>query len=200
MNSDQINISPRRLFEPANREELLLAWLRHAHKCRDRHELAARRTNTYHYWLGVPTIVFATVVGSSVFASLDAQVDSWFKIVLGVVSITSAVLASLQTFYNFAGRAETHRVTAIRYKIIIRELEQSLTGADNELPEKPDFLDELRQRLDDLESDAPVVPDSIYMRIEELYNNVVFEDKVARLVNNPVNAGLHAAARHDPKQ
>lgn len=68
------------------------------------------------------------------------------------------------------------------------------------LPEKSDFLDDLRQRLDDLESDAPVVPDSIYMRIEELYNNVVFEDKVAKLVNNSVNAGLHAAAPHDPKQ
>lgn len=191
MNSNQTNVQPKKLFEPANREELLRGWLLHAHKCRDRQELAARRSNTYHYWLGVPTIIFATVVGSSVFASLDAQVDSWFKIVLGVVSITSAVLAALQTFYNFAGRAETHQVAAIKYKVIIRELQQLLSGSAKQLPEEAAFLDGLRQRLDQLESDTPVVPDSIYKWIEEQYNSVVFEDKAAELyVNNVANTSL----------
>lgn len=182
MNSNQTNVQRKKLFEPANREELLRGWLLHAHKCRDRHDLAARRNDTYRYWLGVPTIIFATVVGSSVFASLDTQVDISLKIILGLVSITSAVLASLQTFYNFAGRAETHRVAGIKYKVIIRELEQLLTGSAQQLPEKAAFLDDLRQRLDDLELEAPVVADSIYRRIEERYNNVVFSDKVAALV------------------
>ena len=190
MNSDQANVQPKKLFEPANREELLRGWLLHAHKCRDRHELAARRNDTYRYWLGVPTIIFATVVGSSVFASLDAQVNTSFKIILGLVSITSAVLASLQTFYNFTGRAETHRVTAIKYKAMIRELEQLLTGSARQLPEMSDFLNDLRQRLNDLEAEAPVVVDRIYRLIEERYNNVEFEDKAAELVNSPVNTGL----------
>jgi hypothetical protein len=179
MNSGQVKISPKKLFEPANREELLRGWLLHAHKCRERHELAARRNDTYRYWLGVPTIVFATIVGSSVFASLDAQVETSVKIILGLVSITSAVLASLQTFYNFAGRSETHRVVGIKYKVMIRELQQRLTGSAKNLPEKADFLDDLRQRLDDLELEAPVVADSIHRRIEERYNSVVLSNKVA---------------------
>lgn len=190
MKSIKANIQPKKLFEPANREELLRGWLLHAHKCRDRQELAARRNNTYLYWLGVPTIIFATVVGSSVFASLDAQVDTWFKIILGLVSITSAVLASLQTFYNFAGRAETHRVAGIKYKAIIRELQQLPTGSTKQMLEKADFLDALRQRLDSLELEVPVVADSVYSLIDERYNNVVIEDKVAELFNDPVNAGL----------
>jgi len=190
MNTDQANVQPKKLFEPANREELLHGWLLHAHKCRDRHQLAARLNDTYRYWLGVPTIIFATVVGSSVFASLDAQVDTSLKIILGLVSITSAVLASLQTFYNFAGRAETYRVAGIKYKAIIRELEHLLTGSTKQMLEKADFLDDLRQRLDGLELEVPVVADSIYRCIEERYNNFVFEDKVAELVNNPVNTGL----------
>jgi len=183
MDSDQVKVNPKKLFEPANREELLRGWLLHVHKCRERHELAARRNDTYRYWLGVPTIIFATVVGSSVFASLDAQVETSFKIILGLVSITSAVLASLQTFYNFAGRAETHRVTAIKYKAMIRQLEQLLTGSARQLPEKPDFLNDLRQHLDDLELEAPVVADSIYRSIEERYHSVVFSDKVAEFVH-----------------
>jgi len=182
MSSNQTNAQPKKLFEPANREELLRGWLLHAHKCRDRQELAARRNDTYHYWLGVPTIIFATVVGSSVFASLDAQVDTWFKIILGMVSITSAVLAGLQTFYNFAGRAEIHRVTGIKYKGMIRELEQLLTGSSRQLPEEPNFLNDLRQHLDDMELEAPVVADSVYRLVEERYNHVELEDKVAAFV------------------
>lgn len=80
MNSNQSNVQSKKLFEPANREELLRGWLLHAHKCCDRHELAARHNDTYRYWLGVPTIIFARVVGTSVFASLDAQVGASLKI------------------------------------------------------------------------------------------------------------------------
>jgi hypothetical protein len=58
------------------------------------------------------------------------------------------------------------------------------------LPEKSDFLNDLRQRLNDLEGEAPVVADRIYRLIEERYNNVGFEDKTAELVNHPVNTGL----------
>jgi hypothetical protein len=143
--------------------------------------LAARRKDTYRYWLGVPTIVFAAVVGTSVFASLESQVDTNFKIGLGFVSIASAVLASLQTFYDFATHAESHRVAGVKYKTIIRELEQILTRPAKQWPEKADYFNELRKRLDDLELEAPVVPEAIYRRIEERYEHVVIVEKVAAL-------------------
>jgi len=181
---DQIRAkaSPKKLFEPANREELLRGWLLHAHKGRDRHDLAARQNDTYHYWLGVPTIIFAAAVGTSVFMSLEGQVDTTLKIGLGLVSILSAVLASLQTFYNFSSHAERHRSAGVKYKAIIRELEQILSQPAKQSPEKTDFIDDLRLRLDDLELEAPVVPEGVYRRIEERYANVVFADKVASLI------------------
>ena len=135
-----LNAPPKKIFEPANREELLRGWLLHAHKGRDRHDLAARRNDTYRYWLDVPTIVFAAVVGTSVFATLESQVDTNFKIGPGFVSIASAVLASLQTFYDFATHAASHRLAGVKYKTIIRELEQILTGPAKQLPEKAVFL------------------------------------------------------------
>ncbi len=182
MSTVQGNAQTKKLFEPANHEELLRGWLLHAHKGRDRHDLAARRNDTYRYWLGVPTIVFAAVVGTSVFATLESQVDLYFQIGLGFISIASAVLASLQTFYDFATQAESHRVAGVKYKTIIRELEQILTGPARQLPEKADYFNELRKRLDDLELEAPVVPEAIYRRIEERYENVVFLEKVAALI------------------
>jgi hypothetical protein len=113
---------------------------------------------------------------------LEKATESNFKIALGFFSITSAVLASLQTFYDFATHAESHRVAGVKYKTIIRELEQILTGPAKQLPEKAEFFNDLRKRLDDLELEAPVVPEAIYRRIEERYENVVFLEKVAALI------------------
>ena len=47
MNLNQSRVQPKKLFEPANREELLRGWLLHAHKGRGRHDFAARRNDTY---------------------------------------------------------------------------------------------------------------------------------------------------------
>jgi hypothetical protein len=182
MNPGQANVQAQKLFEPANREELLRGWLLHAHKGRDRHDLAARRNDSYRYWLGVPTIILSAVVGTSVFASLQTQVATPLRIALGLVSIASAVLASLQTFYGFASSAESHRVAGVKYKIIVRELEQILTQPLEQLPDKADFFNDLRKRLDDLELAAPVVPEGIYRQIEKRYASVVFADKVASRV------------------
>ena len=182
MNSDQAKAQPKKLFEFANREELLRGWLLHAHKGRDRHDLAARRNNTYRYWLGVPAVILATIVGTSVFASLESTPNNNIKIVLGLASISSAVLASLQTFYDFGSRAESHRMAGVKYKAIIRELEQTLTRPLRQLTEEDDFLDDLRKRLDDLEAEAPVLPEGIYRQVEERYASVVFSEKVASLV------------------
>jgi hypothetical protein len=163
MDSDHGKAQPVKLFEPADREELLRGWLLHAHKGRDRHD-------------------FAAIVGTSVFASLESTPNNSIKIVLGLASISSAVLASLQTFYDFASRAESHRMAGVKYKTVVRMLEQILTQPVKQLPEKSDFLDDLRKRLDDLEAEAPVVPEGIYRQVEERYASVVFSEKVASFV------------------
>jgi len=181
MNSDRARDKPKKLFEPSNREELLRGWLLHAHKGRDRHDLAARRNDTYRYWLGVPAIILSTIVGTTVFASLETQVDTSLKIALGLISITSAVLASLQTFYNFASLAESHREAGVKYKAMIWELEQVLTQPLEQLPENADYFNDLRKRLSDLELEAPVVPQGIYDSVEDGYASVVFAETAASL-------------------
>lgn len=183
MNSNRSIDQPKKLFEPSNREELLRGWMLHAHKGRDRHDLAARQNDTYRYWLGVPAIILSAIVGTTVFASLETQVDTSLKIALGLISITSAVLASLQTFYNFASLAESHRVAGVQYKTIIRELEQVLTRPLEQLPDKADFFNDLRKRLDNLELKASVVPEGIYRAVEGHYTSVVWAETVAALAS-----------------
>jgi hypothetical protein len=152
---------------------LLRGWLLHAHKGRDRHDLAARRCETLRYAFGVPAIALSAAVGTSVFATLGQNPAPFVQITVGLLSVASSVLISLQTFLDYAGRAERHRAAAARYKAMIRELEQVLT------PETPATLPSaqmagLRDRLDALEQDMPVVPERIYDRIQDRYESFGF--------------------------
>ena len=182
MTADVAQAQAKRIFEPANVEELLRGWVLHAHKGRDRHDEAARRSDRYRYWLGVPAIVLAAVVGTSVFASMQTNVEAAPRIVIGLISFTASALASLQTFYNFADRSEKHRLAGARYKAIIRELEQVLAEPIEQVQGKGDYLADLRKRLDDLELEAPVVPEGIYLRIERRYAQVRFTEQAGELV------------------
>src|SRR5690348_17241901 len=88
----------KRLLEPANMQELLRGWLLHAHKGRDRHDVAARRYEGHRTGFGVPTIVLSAVVGTSVFASLgEQQAAIWAQVSVGVLSMGAAVFSALQT-------------------------------------------------------------------------------------------------------
>lgn len=172
------------LFEPQDVEELIRGWLLHAHKCRDRHDLTARNYDRLRYWLGLPTTILAVIVGSSVFASLEGDVSLNVRIVVASVSILSAILAGLQTFLNYPARSEAHRIAGVKYKAMIRELEQLFALKFDKPDQNPldkKSIDDLRRRFDDLEAEAPVVPPSIMAQVEAKYKNVNFIETAAEL-------------------
>src|SRR6266496_2170050 len=112
------------VFEPDNPNELLRGWLLHAHKGRDRHDLAARRCDHQRYLLGIPAAIIAAVVATSTFAALQDSPSRVIQIVVGVLAIVAAILSSLQSFLDLGARAERHRMAGVRYKAVIRQLEQ----------------------------------------------------------------------------
>lgn len=182
MATPHLTASEKIIFEPDSLEELLRGWMLHAHKGRDRHDAAARRCDSYRYLLGVPAVTFSAIVGTSVFASLgNVEIGAGVKISIGLISVFAAVLSSLQTFYNFADRAERHRTTGAAYKALIRELEHMLIAPRGAAEQNAAWVQELRKRLDALEGEAPVVPARVYDRIEGRYGHVTFVDKATEL-------------------
>ncbi len=179
----------KRLFEPGNPKELLRGWLLHAHKGRDRHDTAARRFEGRRYLFGVPTIVLSAVVGTSVFSSLGRGTGIVLSVIVGLLSVTATVLAALQTFLDYPGRAGRHRATGAKYKAIIRELEQVLTGPTAAASMDEARLATLRARLDTLEEEAPVVAPRIYDQVERTYASVTFVNEALALYDNPRGAG-----------
>lgn len=155
----------KKVFEPKNPKELLRGWLIHSHKGRQRHDQAARQLEHRRNWLGAFAAVLAAVVGGSVFAALEQGASKEWKLTLAMISVLSAVLASLSTFLNLAERAEKHRTAGVQYKAIIRELERGL--ADAKLAADPEAVEKLEKRLNELEENSPIVPLRLFKKVDD---------------------------------
>jgi hypothetical protein len=97
-------------------ETLLLRWIKRARESSFAHYTAESRYSKLHYVIGVPAAVFSAIVGttiSTIFASLETTVDIRVKIVLGAISIITAILTGVQTFLRYSEQAERHRKTAV---------------------------------------------------------------------------------------
>jgi hypothetical protein len=158
------------LFEPGSTAELLEGWLLHAHKARDRHEAQARVYEGRRNLVGVPAIVLSAIVGTSVFATMQGSPNTLFAVGVGLIAVLAAILAALQTFLDYGGRAATHHGAAARYKGIIWEIEQAFSARHADVDAT--WLDHLRERLSALEEAAPVVSRKIWADTEAAYRSV----------------------------
>jgi hypothetical protein len=172
-------MSPTSIFEPDDANELLRGWLLHAHKGRDRHDLAARWYDRRRYALGIPATVASAIVGTAAFAGLEKSTATSVRIAVAMLAITAAVLSSLQSFLDLGARAERHRLAAVKYKATIRQMEQLGIGGARHLALDEPVVNEIRQRLDALEEEMPVIPPDLYERVEHKYRDTAFVDSIS---------------------
>jgi len=149
---------------PGSPDELILAWLRRARESQLGHYQMATMLERRSYWLGVPVIVISGIVGTSVFASIAAEVVSVeAKLIVGALSVIAAILSSLQTFFKFAERAEKHKTFGARYGAIRRELESMHAGGT--AAHEPNYINVLRDKLDRLGQEAPAVSSAVHAHV-----------------------------------
>ncbi|HKQ08226.1 MAG TPA: SLATT domain-containing protein [Blastocatellia bacterium] len=142
--------------------DLLLAdWFRRVRESQHMHYDASHYFSRLHYYLGIPTMILTSLVGTAVFASLDKQSVGDIKILVGLVSILASVLATLQTFLGLSERAERHRVTAASYSAIRRQLEMIKTFQPEEKEKLIQTLTDIRDQMDSLAKSSPEVPQKI---------------------------------------
>ncbi|WP_448544494.1 DUF4231 domain-containing protein [Roseiflexus sp.] len=169
-----------KIFAPEERRELIWGWLIHARKGWKKHEEAARRLESHYRRTGVASVVLSAVVGTSLFASLQASYGPWVRILAGLLSLSAAVLASLMTFHRYEERVEKHRAAAVSFKSALQELETVHTTLAGPTLDH-ESIGQIQQEFDAIGKFAPVVPDDINRAIEERYGEYVFVAKAEDL-------------------
>jgi hypothetical protein len=108
------------------------------------HGIAADQAERRNKWLGVPVVILASIVGTSVFASLTDLGKSQIPvaIVTGLLSVLAAVLAAIQTLFNFAGSAQAHARATIRFQTIGNAIEHLLVEGSGTIRQQLQQVDE----------------------------------------------------------
>lgn len=136
------------------------------------HYRAAKDATVKHYWLGIPSILISTAIGTSIFATLNNNPAEGFKMIVGSVSFLSAVLSSLQTFFKFSEVAEKHRVAGAAYGDIKRKLDiLKLEYSIKDHPSQEDALKELKrvsEKLGELAKESPNIPDRAFKQAKKI--------------------------------
>jgi hypothetical protein len=149
----------------AKTEAVLRDWHQRATAAKNAHYTKAGRLRRSNILLGVPVVVFSSVVGTSLFATLTkSNVDSGLRIVIGTVSVAAAVLAALQTFLRFAERAEKHVVAADWYAALARETAELLALTPEERGNAKDTLDRVRKELAKVGQQSPEIGQKLWSR------------------------------------
>ena len=151
---------------PASTEELLQDWYRRAREAQFALYEAAKPLSRANYNLGIPVALLSAFVGTSIFATLQKdQADTRLRILIGIISVLAAVLASLQTFLRLSERAEKHRAAAVRYGALRRELEAAIAKGG---PYEDKLVAGVREKLDSISSDSPEIPARVWTKVEKL--------------------------------
>jgi hypothetical protein len=158
--------------------EILEDWSRRAKNGQYAHYEAALRYSKRHYALGIPIIILTAVAGTSVFATLERQIDLRIQILIGSIIVISAILSALQTFLRLSVTAEKHRFISAQFLSLrnaITELQALPVDSDAELKARFEIL---RHTLDRLEADAPIIDHDLWARAQDtMKSKSPFESK-----------------------
>jgi hypothetical protein len=130
------------------------------------HYIASDRCMALNRLLGIPVIIITATVGTTIFATFESGAGTTGKILLGLISLTGAVLASLQTALGFAETAQKHKAAGEAYRAIRRRFDLFQLRYSNAGPElRQPALDEMEGILADLAElpkEYPTIPDRCY--------------------------------------
>jgi len=142
--------SPRRRWDDRTKQ-LLDDWHLRATAAQFGHQAQAEQTRRKSIWLGLPVVIMTTLVGTSAFATFNESSGPEAKILVGVISISAAVLASIQTFLGYSQVAERHRIAATRYATTRRAIELALSRHD------ASAVDAIRSEMDKVGGASPQI-------------------------------------------
>ena len=148
-------------------EDLYESWHRRVAAAEHGHRLMADRLRRRHLLIGIPVVILTTLVGTSAFASISKAPGNSIQsleidpdivlLAVGTISVLAAVLSSLQTFLRYATRAEGHRIAALRYETLRRDMATTL-ALPREARGQPDRdLGSARQRMDRYAKESPTI-------------------------------------------
>lgn len=125
----------------------------------------------WNFWMAVPSVTVSALAGSATIGitRLDTSSQGIASIVIGVFTIASGVLTSINQLLKASQFSEAHRISSIAYGKLHRVIANELALRRDQRTSAQEFLKIIRTEQDRLEESSPVVGDNIIAK----FNNKV---------------------------
>ncbi len=154
--------------------ELLETWLHRAERVQNAHYSASDYFEFLSRLIGIPAVILSTLVGTTVFATLSESTDAWVKILVGLASVTAAILTAVQTTTNYGDRAQKHHWAGVRYGCFKREIQEKMVFSEgNTSEELQAYFNDLRLRWDQVTESCPTIPMRIWNKSKQRAKNPI---------------------------
>ncbi len=156
-------------------EELLAEWAEVSLCYQYLHNYSTRKYKRKYHHYQIPIIVLSTLTGTANFAA-DSYVPEGFKqgfsAVVGSLNIAAGIMGTLLAFLKYAEIYEGHRISALAWSKLSRNIEIELALHDAKRKPCKEFLKVMRSEYDNLLESSP----NIDLDIINLFNKKFSED------------------------
>ena len=137
------------------------------------HRESQKKYDFQNQILTIPAIILGTVNGSISVGS-NAIFGTWSgaSVVIGFIGILTAILNTLNSFFNNAKRAESHRISALSYEKINRLIMIELSLCRNERLPPDQLINIIKSDFDKLNDIAPIIPDDLILKYKSLFKEI----------------------------
>ena len=128
-----------------------------------KHFNAADRIQKHHLWLGIPLVVINVLTGSVLIYVITEGKTNWVKYIPLVLALLSALLGTLQTFFNFPRKVEGHRRIGNRYLSAMKKCDRIQAYVNDGIIDQNKLIQEIETIASDIEAinqDAEAFPTS----------------------------------------
>lgn len=141
------------------------------------HRKSERIYNAKKVWLELPTAIVALFNGfisassTSIFSN-DATMSS---LVVGGIAIVCGILNTLGSYWSYGKRAENHRISALSYARLYRNISIQLKMSRNKRMECHSLVKYVRDEYDHLDETSALVGEDVINEFKTKFNKPQFD-------------------------
>jgi hypothetical protein len=123
----------------------------------------------WNFWLSIPSVTLTALAGASTIGvtQLNPNAQTYISILIGVVTISTGVLTSINQLIKAPQSSEGHRIAAIAYGKLYRVISNELALRRDQRTNAQEFLKVIRVEQDRLEESCPVIHSNIIHRFNK---------------------------------
>lgn len=148
------------------------------------HSKAEKKFSALNIYISIPVIIMSTVAGSaSIGAQSLFQGSQLANFFIGGVSLSVGVLNTLSSFFAWAKRTESHRISAVNYQKIYRFILIELALPRAERMAAKDMLKVVRDQCDRLQETSPQIPETVIREFKSRFGESTPDVKKPEITN-----------------